>query len=238
MPDWLQQSFHNNESFSLSLLIIRQLTALGLGLVIAMIFRITQHRPPQQARAMMATIVMLTVLIGMMTLVIGDNVARAFSVVGALAIVRFRTIVEDTRDTGFVIFAVAVGMAIGAGHLKIALVTIPILGFAAALFRPTARNGFGFGDSVGADVGAALEAMLIVRVGVSSGGGGESEQRVREAIAPFVQSSRLTAITTARQGAAFEHTYTIRLRNDTDAAAMVATLNQIEGVQGVELRRT
>src|SRR2546430_8185921 len=50
------------------------------------------------------------------TQVIGDNVARAFSLVGALSIVRFRTVVRDTQDTAFVIFSVVVGMAIGAAH--------------------------------------------------------------------------------------------------------------------------
>ena len=53
------------------------------------------------------------VLIALVTQVIGSSVARAFSLVGALAIVRFRTLVEDMRDTTFVIAAVAVGMEVG-----------------------------------------------------------------------------------------------------------------------------
>src|SRR3712207_7596331 len=56
----------------------------------------------------------------MVTQVIGDNIARAFSLVGALSIVRFRTVVRDTQDTAYVIFAVAVGMAVGAGHPMLA----------------------------------------------------------------------------------------------------------------------
>ena len=49
--------------------------------------------------------------IAMVTQVTGQNVALAFSLVGALSIVRFRTVVQDTNDTAFVIFAVAGGMA-------------------------------------------------------------------------------------------------------------------------------
>jgi hypothetical protein len=52
------------------------------------------------------TLALLSVLIAMSTQVIGDNVARAFSLVGALSIVRFRTVVRDTKDTAYVIFAV------------------------------------------------------------------------------------------------------------------------------------
>ena len=90
---------------------------------------------------MVATLVLLTVLIAMVTMVIGDSIARAFSLVGALAIVRFRTVVEDTRDTAFVIFAVAVGMAAGAGFLKAALVGLPFAAAAAFLFRPPNAPG-------------------------------------------------------------------------------------------------
>ncbi len=57
---------------------------------------------------------LLAVLIAMVTQVIGDNVALAFSLVGALAIVRFRTVVRDTQDTAFVMLSVVVGMAVGA----------------------------------------------------------------------------------------------------------------------------
>ena len=49
---------------------------------------------------------LLSILIAMVTQVIGDNIARAFSLVGALSIVRFRTVVRDTQDTAYVIFAV------------------------------------------------------------------------------------------------------------------------------------
>ena len=62
----------------------------------------------------------------MITLAIGDSTARAFSLVGALAIVRFRSVVEDPRDTAFVILAVAVGLAVGAGFILVPLIGLPI----------------------------------------------------------------------------------------------------------------
>ena len=71
----------------------------------------------------------------MVTQVIGDNVARAFSLVGALSIVRFRTVVRDTQDTAYVIFAVAVGMAVGAGHPGLAASGLGVIAFAAFVMR-------------------------------------------------------------------------------------------------------
>ena len=95
--------------------LLRLLAACGLGYVVAVIYRKTRPAPAVLA-SFPGTLVLLSVLIAMVTQVIGDNVARAFSLVGALSIVRFRTVVRDTQDTAYVIFAVAVGMAVGADH--------------------------------------------------------------------------------------------------------------------------
>ena len=90
----------------------RLVTAALLGGVVALIY--TRTRPVREESSFTVTLVLLSILIAMVTQVIGDNVARAFSLVGALSIVRFRTVVRDTQDTAFVIFAVGVGMAVGA----------------------------------------------------------------------------------------------------------------------------
>ena len=45
--------------------------------------------------------------------VIGNNLARAFGLVGAMSIIRFRTAVRDVQDIVFIFFALAVGMAAG-----------------------------------------------------------------------------------------------------------------------------
>ena len=50
------------------------------------------------------------------------DIARAFALVGALSIIRFRTVVKDTRDTAFVFAALAVGMATGLGYLDLAAI--------------------------------------------------------------------------------------------------------------------
>jgi multisubunit Na+/H+ antiporter MnhE subunit len=98
MPDWLTRPFAGDAQLPAFDAEMRLLAALGFGFLIALIYRAV--RGPRAARnTLLATLVLLTVLIAMTTIVIGDNVARAFAIVGALSIVRFRTVVEDTRDT-------------------------------------------------------------------------------------------------------------------------------------------
>lgn len=219
MPEWLQSTFDNEVQLSAPTIAARLVIALAMGCIIAGIYRLTRLRTTSQP-AMLATMVMLTVLIAMVTLIIGDNIARAFSLVGALAIVRFRTVVEDTRDTAFVIFAVTVGMALGGGSLAVPLVGIPIVAAAAFLFRPRA----------GAPAVSGAYT-LTVRVGP----GWLAESHLAPVLAAHTGAARLTGIVTARQGAAFDKTYTIAPRTGTDVSALLAALNGLEGVQSVAL---
>ena len=113
MFEVFQGPFVNGSQISLGEILMRLCLAAVFGSLVALVYRrsrneidITPTFPP--------TLVLLAILIAMVTQVIGDNVARAFSLVGALAIVRFRTVVRDTQDTAFVILSVVVGMAVGA----------------------------------------------------------------------------------------------------------------------------
>lgn len=233
MPEWLRDAFQTDDHLPLSLLLVRMSSAFVLGCMVAGIYRLTHGKGRPEAAGLLATLVLLTVLICMVTMVIGSNVARAFSLVGALAIVRFRTIVEDTRDTGFVIFAVAVGMAAGAGtntpsptslsFLLIPLATIPFAALAAFLFRP--RDP--------AAVRSSLDCLLNVRVGI----GHNPDALLHDSFGKHLERWRLTATATARQGAALDLTYAVRLRREEAAVALVGELSAIEGVQNVELRQ-
>src|SRR5437870_12701475 len=135
MPDFLRSPFADGPNVAPLVLLVRLLVALALGCLVAWIYRRTRQGN-EVAASFPVTLVLLSVLIAMVTQVIGDNVARAFSLVGALSIVRFRTVVRDTQDTAFVIFAVIVGMAAGANHLWVALIGIAIIAVAIALLRP------------------------------------------------------------------------------------------------------
>src|SRR5262245_54820854 len=108
MFDWLERSIQAGAPVSFGMLATSLGWSFALGCVVAGIYVATQRKPRSEMTALATTLVLLTILIAMVTLIIGNNVARAFSLAGALAIIRFRTVVEDTRDTAFVIFAVVV----------------------------------------------------------------------------------------------------------------------------------
>ena len=46
----------------------------------------------------MITNIFLSVIVCMVIMVIGNSISRAFALVGALSIIRFRTVIKDTKD--------------------------------------------------------------------------------------------------------------------------------------------
>lgn len=200
------------------------LRAAVMGVAVAAVYFLTQRKPRAEAAPFVATLVLLTILIAMVTLVIGDNVARAFSLAGALAIIRFRTVVDDTRDTAFVIAAVVTGMAIGADQMKVALAGFPIIAVAAMLLSVWGR---GAGRGVGS-------AALVIRAGI----GTDPTTAIAVTLVKHLQDHRLISAATARQGVAIDLTYAVRLKAGASALALIAELNRTEGVQGVEWKET
>ena len=201
---------------------LRIAAAVLLGMAVAWIHKRTT--PEGDGLAMRATLVLLAGLIAMVTQVIGDNVARAFSLVGALSIVRFRTVVRDTRDTAFVIFAVAVGMAIGAQVPWTAVAGVFVLGAAAFLLSPQA---------LAPAAGPQEEFLLIVRtsadLNLEDKAGPELDRRLSRRSVHWIR--------TTKQGVAVDHSFTVTLRKDSSAQDLVQILNRMEGVQEVKLLR-
>ncbi len=203
------------------------------GIAAGAAYFLTQRKKRVEAASFVSTLVLLAILLAMVSMVIGSNIARAFSLVGALAIVRFRTVVEDTRDTAFVIFAVVVGMAAGAGAYMVAVFGIPLVGLMAWALNAWGGKGNGNGPAdKGSLASLTQEGTLVVRVGI----GTDPAAVLTPTIAKQAEPVRLVAVVTARQGAALDLTYALRLREGITVIALVAELNRIEGVQSVEWR--
>jgi hypothetical protein len=222
MPEFLTSPFENSVAVSPVDIGMRLLAAFVLGCVVAWIYRRTR-KSSEIVTSFPTTLVLLSILIAMVTQVIGDNIARAFSLVGALSIVRFRTVVRDTQDTAYVIFAVVVGMAVGARYPLVALIGIGVVALAA--FVMMKRPGF--------RVSSEPRYQLNLRVGI----GHDLEQLFGELLDRHMAGRELQSIGTAKQGTALEVSYGGRMGPDGSTTELVQALNRLEGVQNVQLER-
>lgn len=83
-----------------------------LSILIGITYRGT-HRSISYSQNFTQTLVLLGIIVGIIMIIIGTDIARAFTLVGALSVVRFRNAIKETRDVGFIFFIMAVGMACG-----------------------------------------------------------------------------------------------------------------------------
>lgn len=190
-----------------NVLLVRQAAAFGFGCLVAGTYHFTRNRAVTETKSLLATLVLLTVLIAMISSVIGDNVARAFALVGALSIVRFRTVVQDTRDTAFVIYSVGAGMAVGTGHLLVALICAPFAALAAFAFRTT------YGSAAG------TSQVLKLRVEAET-----DIDALEDALGSLVETVQPIGIATAKQGFVYDLRYRITLRNPQAAKVLIKRL--------------
>ena len=104
----------NSQIYSFDTVIINLVLSFILGLLISYVYRKT-HKGLSYSQSFIITAVLVTVIVAMVIMIIGNNLARAFALVGALSIIRFRTVVKDTKDTAYIFWSLAAGMAAGTG---------------------------------------------------------------------------------------------------------------------------
>lgn len=223
MPDWLLQSVAV-DSHPAEVLLLRICFGLFWGICVACVYFLAHGRRQPQSLSIAITLVMLSALIAMVSIVIGNDVAKAFSLVGALSIVRFRTVVEDTRDTAFVIFAVIVGMAAGAGQQLLPLIAIPVVGCAAVLMTRLGVVSVG-----GSEIG---DGRLTLRIQQQSA----STRLIEPLIQRYSSSFEIRALETVNKGNLQEIRYQFRRVRRENLPELVQQLQQMDGVESVKIR--
>ncbi len=116
----------NGESFTLmnSLLVIG--TSIILGILISVVYMKT-HEKNNFNSGFSTTLIMLPVIISIIILLVGNNVARAFSLAGAFSIIRFRSAPGDPKDIAYIFFTLAIGLTCGMGYITYAILFTLIL---------------------------------------------------------------------------------------------------------------
>lgn len=110
--------------------------ALVLGFIISLTY-IFSDRDKKYSSNFAFTLVILPVIVAMVILLIGSDIAKAISLGGVFTLVRFRSVPGDSKDITNVFFTMAVGLAIGMGYLSLAItftVVICIVYFALVRF--------------------------------------------------------------------------------------------------------
>ena len=194
-------------------------TSFVLGLVLASVYRWT-HQGFSYARSFIHTIVLSSLVITIMVMAIGNNMARGLGILGAMAFIRFRTPIRDPRDIIFLFASLALGISAGAQVYDIAIVGT--LFFAGAAFFLTyspfaSRREF--------------EGLLRFILPNDSRGEEELERIFQE----YTRAADLLAARDAIQGEAVEYTYQIQLIDPSFKTDLIDAISGLPGSSDISL---
>jgi hypothetical protein len=105
-------------TLSISQVLISIFIAFTTGFIISKTYMYTQK---DYSDNFALTVILLPAVISIIIMLIGSDIARAFSLAGAFSIIRFRSAPGDPKDIAYVLFSMAAGLATGAGALTYAL---------------------------------------------------------------------------------------------------------------------
>lgn len=105
----------------------------ALSLFVAWVYYVT-HRKKGYSKEFIQTLVFISTVVSSVMLVIGNNLAGAFGLIGAVSIIRFRTKVKNPQDTAYIFFVVAIGVACGFKYYYVALASTLFIGTLLIIF--------------------------------------------------------------------------------------------------------
>ena len=100
-------------------------TVLTITLLLSSIIAWTYNRTHSgisYSKSYVLNLVIMALVVACVMLIVGSNIARAFTLIGALSIVRFRNAIKDPMDVGYIFLSMAVGMACGTRFYSMAIV--------------------------------------------------------------------------------------------------------------------
>jgi uncharacterized membrane protein YhiD involved in acid resistance len=178
------------------------------------------HRNVSYSQSYVQTLVIIGMVIAIIMLVVGSNIARAFALVGAISVVRFRNAIKETRDVGFIFLVMAVGMAVGTRfYLLAAAGTIVIL---LAVFLMHRFNWFKL------DI-----QRQIVKVQVPPEGNFQKD--VEDVLVKNTSEFELVSLESVRAGALTELFYSVRLKPGVKTADVIDELSAVNTGQKVSV---
>ncbi|MEO3792223.1 DUF4956 domain-containing protein [Nonomuraea sp. B10E15] len=197
-------------TFSVADIAIAMSLSFVLSAMIGWVYRAT-HRNVSYSQSYVQTLVVLGMLISLIMLVVGSNIARAFALVGALSVVRFRNAIKETRDVGFIFLVMGVGMAVGTRFYLLAVVaavTISLIIMIMSRFNWFQLN----------------VRRQVVKVQVPSDE--DYTHAVQDVLVRHTDEFELVSMESIRAGALTELMYTVRIKKGSEPADLISGLRE------------
>lgn len=188
-----------------------------LSSVIAWVYRYT-HKNVSYSQSYVQTLVLCGMIIALIMLVVGSNIARAFALVGALSVIRFRNAIKETRDVGFIFLVMAIGMTTGTRFYLLAIAAT--IAICLVLLLMNKFNWFKLDVS-----------RQVVKVQVPPAQ--EYTAMVEDVLIKHCSEYELVSTESVRSGALSELYYTAQLKKGVSSGELISALSAVNTGQRV-----
>lgn len=187
--------------------------AVVIGLVIAFVYTLISKKDGYN-KSFIVGLALLPAIVAAVILLVGSNVARAFSMAGAFALVRFRSAPGSAKDISIVFFSMASGLACGLGFVTFAVCFTVLI----------------------------LVVLVIISV-IGFGGSSEYKKQLRitipenlnymtvfdDVFEKYLSENALRKVKTTNMGTMFELTYECRMKDDNTQKQFIDELRVRNG---------
>ncbi|MEQ9199908.1 MAG: DUF4956 domain-containing protein [Rhodospirillales bacterium] len=184
-----------------------------LGIVVSSIYKYTP-KGMSYSQSFMITLVFVATIVAIVMMVIGNSLARAFALVGALSIIRFRSVVKDTKDMSYIFMTLAAGMAAGTSSYFLALFGTGFLAVASLVLDFT-------------NYGSLYKSEFILRFRKPSGDEGAA-RRYSDVLKKYAKRSELLHVEASGDGMTEKVTFDIVLKKDVDPMTFTGALSKLD----------
>ena len=227
----IQQLFQIQDltgTFTVADITIGLVLSFVLSALIGLLYKKT-HKGTSYTQSYVHTLVITCMVVTIIMLIVGSNIARAFTLVGALSIIRFRNAIKETRDVGFIFFTMAIGMATGTKFYLLAVIATVVIGLVILIM-----NRFNWY--------ARPVTSQILKIQLKNDS--DFEKLFDNVFVKFTDMSDLISVDSIRAGTLTELVYNIQLKKKANKQEFISaikklndnlTVNLLTGYNAVDL---
>ncbi|HAZ06391.1 MAG TPA: DUF4956 domain-containing protein [Acetobacterium sp.] len=197
-----------SETLTLSTTVNIIFASLLMGLFISVIYIKTRGKEGY-SHGFTVTLIMLPAIIAIIILLVGNNIARAFSLAGAFSLIRFRSAPGDPIDISYVFFTLAVGLACGMGYIGYGMLFAVILCAVMVILSVTKY---------------AKPRVNMMQLKITIPEDIDFQNCFEDILEQYTQSYKLQRVKTTDFGSLFEIIYTIQPKDAMDQKAFIDQL--------------
>jgi len=205
--------------FSVADVVISLVLSFVLCSAIGWVYQIT-HRGASYTQSYVHTLVLNGMVVAVIMLIVGSNIARAFALLGALSIVRFRNAVKESRDVGFIFFTMAIGMAVGTKFYLLAVVAAVVI--CLVILIMTRFNWY-----------ARRVVSQILKIQVPNDA--QFDTLFDDLFVKYTSSSELISVDSIHGGMLTELTYSVGLKKPSKIQSLLTEIKKLNGNNRVTL---